>query len=258
MNAHPLDPDPHAAAVAGGPARHSSSWATSRTRTVAARCMAAGIAAWLITVSPLLVGRGLPLAGRVAAGAALLACVAGTQAIHRHHRLARGLGITAYMGLAVAAWVLAAGHRVMTGFDPWRGFCGVLAWATYAASWSHPWSLPDVRLEEAPEGASMGLKPRRGAQRRATLIGVWGAGAGLVCLALAWSVDDASRAVWARAVGVLAAVALTSAAASVAAGLVREERVESAQRLPVDGRIVRAILVILVLVAAGFALARLR
>ncbi len=229
----------------------------SRARAAAIRCGAAGVVAWLITVSPILFARAAPFAARLFAAAALVASLAGTQAIQRHHRLARALGITAFLGFAGAAWGLAAGTRLLAGFDPLRGFFGVLAWATYAASWSEPWKAAGAQLEVAPPGARATLEPRRGTPVSATLVGSSGVVFGLGCLGLAWSVEEPSRAVWARAIGVLAAVSLSSAAASIAVIVARDGHAGSAQRQPVDGRIIRALCAIALLVAAGFAIARL-
>jgi len=258
----PLAPeDPNATAASSAPRAQehaATSWALVATRATALRCLVAGAAAWLITLAPILLGHHQLLIARGLTLVALLTCVLGTQAIHRNHRLARGLGISGFTACSVLAWWLGSRAGVGIRLDPVRGFFGVIAWAVYAASWSHPWSLPDERLAAAPPGNASGLKPRRPAPRGALAIGSLGVLGGLVCLALAWRVDGTTRAVWARAVGVLGATALVSAASSIASVMAREERVGAVERWPVDARVLRSLLALCLVAGAGVVASRMR
>ncbi len=232
------------------PSGRADGWAAVRTRATALRCVVSGVAAWIITVLPVLVSARPPVVAKVAAVSSLLACLLGTRMIALRPRVARGFGVVGFVALSAAAWALVRDLRGLGVVEPVRGLLGALAWAIYAASWSHPWSLPNARLTDAPSGDAAGLAARRKPPRGALALGALGPFASVGCLALALEVDEPSRAVWARALGVLAAITLTSGSANLAVAASRDDRAGLPERWPIDGSVVRSLLVVGLLVAA--------
>lgn len=234
-------------------------WAAARARTGATRCAMAGVVAWAVTVAPVFLASRAPWLARTAAGGSLLVLLALGKTLAERPRLGRALGIFGFTGLSALAWGLVAGGRVLASVDPMRGFLGVAAWAIYAASWSHPWSVPDAQLAAAPQGAAHGLVPRRDPPRTALVVGALGGLAAALCIALSFLITDRDRALFGRALAIVAAVSLTSHAATIATVTTRDERTGSiAERFPIDAQVVRVLFAAAMLVGVGVAIARLR
>ena len=201
-----------------------------KARSSTLRCTLAGVGAWAITIAPLVVtGRAGPTT-RLAALIALAPAIAGPQLLQRKPRLARHVGVTGLLGLSVLTWLLASLDQVLATVDTFRAVLGVLSWGVFALSWSHPWSVSDAKLRKAPEGETVGLKPRRKAPPYAVGVAVMGAITALACLSLAWVVDEPSRAVFAQALAVGCAVALLTSASRIAV-LAGKEKPRSARRV---------------------------
>jgi hypothetical protein len=240
------------------PSRIEATWATLRTRATAFRCLLAGVGAWIITLAPVVVA---PRSGALARALALLAlatCVGGSQLIARDPRMARAVGLTAFVALSLASWLLASRFGVLAAVDAFRGVLGMIAWSVYAIAWSHPWSLPDARLRDAPPGDVQGLRPRRQTPQLALAIAGAGTLAGIACIVLAWLVDDPARAIFAQAIGTAAAIALITASAAVASVMGKDERPGQAPRLAIDRRMVRTLLVLALIAGGALALYLLR
>ncbi|MBM4377118.1 MAG: hypothetical protein FJ095_18710 [Deltaproteobacteria bacterium] len=182
----------------------------------------------------------------------------GTLLLARRPKLGRALGIGAFVALACLSWGLASEAGVLAAVDPVRGLFGVVAWALYAAAWSHPWSVPDHSLSAAPEGEARGLSPRRPAPRAALAMGALGGLAALTCLAVSYLIEDRTRALVGRATAIVASILLISHAAALAVVGGRDDAAASPERLPVDGKVARLLFAAAMLVGATFALARLR
>ncbi|MBM4360654.1 MAG: hypothetical protein FJ096_21310 [Deltaproteobacteria bacterium] len=256
------DGDLEASTPEGAPAsatlEGSAGWASVRTRATSLRCVVSGGAAWLITVAPILPSTRTSAFAKASALVSLGACVAGTRLIATRAALARGLAVFGFVAFSALAWALVREVRGFTVVDPVRGLFGALAWSIFAASWSHPWSVPDGRLREAPGGEATGLAARRKPPRAALALGALGPIASLGFLVLSLEVDDPGRAAWARALANVAAIALTSSTANLAVAASRDDRSVVAERWPIDGRVVRSVLVVGLLVVAAFLVDALR
>jgi hypothetical protein len=225
-----------------------------RARSATLRCTLAALGAWTITLLPLVTSSRSHAIGRLLALVPLGPGIAGAQLIAKNHRLARHVGITAFLATAVLAWAWASSDGVLATMDLFRSLLGALAWGVFAVAWSHPWSVMDEDLGRAPEGDTSGLKPRRRAPPYAVVVAVLGAVAALSCLAAAWWVAEPSRGVLAHAVATACAVALITSAATVAVAAGRERKEDGPPaRLPIDRRVVNTLL--LMLLVGGIALA---
>ncbi|HZO15383.1 MAG TPA: hypothetical protein VFB62_19045 [Polyangiaceae bacterium] len=216
-----------------------------RARSAMLRCTLAALAAWIITLMPLATSGRSSALGRTLAVLSLGPGIAGAQLIARNHRMARHVGVTAFLAVSVAAWAWASKDGVLATLDIFRSMLGALAWIVFAVAWSHPWSVGDEDLARAPEGETSGLKPRRRPPAYAVGVAVLGAAAALSCLAAPWFVTEPSRGVLAHAVATGCAVALITSAATVAVTAGRERKEEGKPRLPIDRRVVNTMLFML-------------
>lgn len=221
-----------------------------RARSSTLRCTLSGVGAWAITVAPLVLTARAASSTRMMAVAALIPAIGGPQLIQKNPSLARHLGISGFLAACVATWVLASLDQVLSSVDPFRAILGVLAWGVFALSWSHPWSVSDAKLRKAPEGETVGLKPRRRAPPYAVGVAVMGAICAFTCLALAWVVKEPSRAVFAQALAVGCAVALLTSASRIAV-LAGKEKPRSTRRarFPINRRVVNSVVLMLLVVA---------
>jgi hypothetical protein len=219
-----------------------------RARSSPMRCTLAGLGAWAITIAPLVVSSRASALTRVAALVAIGPALAGPQLIAKNQPIARHVGVSAFLALSVVAWGLASADGILATVDSFRAVLGALAWGVFALSWTHPWSVPDAKLRKAPEGETAGLKPRRKAPAHAAGVAVAGAVSALACLALAWRVEDPSRAVFAQAAATGCAVALLTSASRVAVLLGREPS-SGPSTLPINRGVLNTLL-LMVLVGA--------
>lgn len=216
------------------------------SRNAELRGAVAATAAWLITVWPVAAS---PQVGGALRALAVVALVPGVLApwwVGVRPRLARHVGLTGFLAVVVATWVWASYLSLMPRLDLYRSVLGAVAWGVFTLSWSHPWSVPDEELHEAPVGITRGLAPRRAPPRFAIALAGLGIVLGLFCLALAWDVQDPDRATWAQALGVGAAVSLTTGGCTVAlvAGQRDEARVEGTR---LGGAVLRSFLLVVLL-----------
>lgn len=219
------------------------------------RSTLAAVGAWAITVAPLVVSGRASAATRVLALVSLLPGVAGPQLVARGNALARHIGITGFIVAVLLAWTAASIDQALEGVDAFRAVLGSIAWGVFALSWSHPWSVPDDKLSMAPEGATAGLTPRRKAPMVAVVVAGAGALCAAACLALAWRVEDPSRAIFGQAVAVGAAVALLTSSSTVAVAAGREGRREGRRaRLPINRKVFNNVLLMAAVVALAVAL----
>lgn len=200
---------PHAAA---------SSWQQLLVEhRVSLRCSLAGLAVWAISIAPLTLDAQANAPLRLAATLCLTPALAGAWQLQSNPRLARHLGVTLFTGLAVACWAMASVQGILGKFDQFQAGLGALAWAVFATSWTHPWSVPDSQLGLAPEGETLNLKPRRPPRRATLFIVAFGTLCGLGCLAAAATITGGTRAVLAQVIATAAAIAFISTSARLAA-----------------------------------------
>ena len=224
-------------------------------RSSVVRCLLAGVGCWAITLAPLVTATKSTALGRAVALVAVVPVVAGPALIHRNNRLARHLGLSLYVVMAALAWISASFAGVLSSFDVYRSALGMLAWGVFALSWSHPWSVSDAELYKAPEGDTMGLQPRRRPPTYAGAIAGMGALAAASCLALTWTIDDPMRAVFGQALACASAVALLTAASSVAvlAGRARSREL-SEPRVPLNRKVVNTLVWMVFVASAAVAI----
>jgi hypothetical protein len=225
-----------------------------KARAATLRTTLAAASAWVITVAPLVVSGRASVMGRVLALLAVVPGVVGPQLIERNHKMARHVGVSAYLGFVLLAWSWASKDQVLATVDVFRALLGVIAWAVFAVSWSHPWSVPVGDLKSAPEGDTRGLKPRRRPAPYAVGVAVAGAVFGLSCLALAWRIEDVNRAVFGQAVAVGCAIALITSASTIAVLAGKDKRRDGRKaRLPIDRKVLNSMLAMLLFGALAVA-----
>ncbi|MEM1032765.1 MAG: hypothetical protein AAF928_13210 [Myxococcota bacterium] len=247
-------PESDAAAVGAGPGVAALAREV-RARGLVLRCTLGVVAAWSVTLAPIVVSGRASWWVRGCALVTLPVGLLGSRSLRRNPVQARRLGISLFLGLSAVTWALASLDDVFAGFDPFRAILGSVGWGVYALGWSHPWSVPDDKLEHAPEGDTSGLRPRR----TTPLFAVGMAGAGIVgaaaCLGLAWRVSDPDRAVFAQAIAVGAAVAVLTAASTVATVSGRERRRDRGRRRwPIDRTVVNTLLLMAMVSGAALGL----
>lgn len=180
------------------------------TRPHTLRVLVAATTAWSLTVAPGVFARGIPGLARLLAVAGLGAALAGPLLTPR--KLARHVGISAFLALTVACWLLASPAIQPSRTDVVRGVLGSLAWGLFALAWNEPWTRPLEQTVSSPHE----LEARSRLSPGAAFIAALGFIAMLTCLALAWRVQDAGRALLAQAAALAASVGVITAASVVA------------------------------------------
>ncbi|WP_437878051.1 hypothetical protein [Sorangium sp. So ce513] len=218
----------------------------------APQALLAAIVAWMITIAPAAFGRGAPTSASVAATLAFLCGVAAPLLAATHRRLARHIGISAFLALATLTWLLASPSLQPSRLDPIRAAIGAIAWGIFALSWRERW---DARRPQEPDADAPLLHARAHLPPLATAVVAFGALLSLAILVLAWRVRDPDRALLAQAVAVACAVALVTAASGVAVARGRRPTA-GARRL--THRAVRQLLVLIVFAVLGAVVMMLR
>lgn len=225
-------PDLRAAASAPGdrapaPRVELRAWGYEKQAT---RAALASLVAWGITVAPVAFARSAPPLARATALAAVLAGLAGSLLFAARPRLGRALGLTSFLSLATATWLLAPAAIRPDRLDPTHALLGSLAWGLYALSWRAPRPSPRPTTPEAGEPS---LEARARLPRSIVPIAAMSIAAALACLGAAWRARDVERALFAQATALVCATALLSAGTAIALG-----RGEPAgrRRLPASAR----------------------
>jgi hypothetical protein len=227
------------------PEARPSSYFSSLVDTQAIQSLLAALVAWTITVAPAGLGRGGGALGRVAALFALLAGAAGPMLIPVRRRLARHIGISAFLALSTLSWLVSSYAIQPARLDPTRGLTGALAWGVFALAWSERWTL---RRGPTHDPAAPLLQARATLPRLAIPIATVGIVGALVCIAAAWRVRDVERALVAQAMAVATAVALVATAASV--GVLRGKRTAVVGRR-INAPAARALMLLVMVAVAG-------
>lgn len=223
------------------------------------RCALTAVAAWVITVAPVASARGAGILERLLAAGALVAGLTAAVLALEHHRLARHVGLTGFVGLSASAWLAATLQSGFPRIDLYRSLLGALAWGLFALSWSHPWSSPGAdRVPGATRVTGRKLTPRRRPPRYALGVTLFGALASVACLVLAWRITPPSRAVLAQTVAVAASLALLGGATALAVAAGRPAARGRGIRWPRASRgsrrLLRSVLLLLALASAALAL----
>lgn len=215
--------------------------------------MLAAVLAWSITVAPAAFARGSAPWAKVLALLALPCGALAPLLMPARRRLARHLGITAFLVLAVLSWLLASPAIQPARLDPVRAAIGAVAWGVFALSWRDRW--PSGASPE-PDPDAPSLLARAHLPSLAAAIAGAGAVCGLVLLVLAWRVREADRALLAQAVAIATAIAVITAAAEVAVGRGRRQAGGGARRLTPTA--VRPLLLLIAFAIAGAVVMALR
>jgi hypothetical protein len=208
--------------------------------------MVAGLIAWSITVAPVGFGRGgTALAGFLAV-LSLAAGLGGPILLLTRPRLGRHVGISLFVGFAMAAWLVNGGAIHPLRLEPIRGAFGAIAWGVFAVSWSDRWSPRALVAPPDPEAPAL-LARTTLAPLAAPIAGV-GVAAGVGYLIFAFQIRDPDRALLAQALALVCAVVVVSTAATVAT-IRSKHRSLNGRRL--SGSVVRALLFLVTFALAG-------
>jgi hypothetical protein len=179
------------------------------------RVLLPGLYAWLLTVELPAFSHGARPLARVTALAAVLVLVTALFFVGGRLRLARALGIYAFIGLCVLTWALLGGELSPLRADRIRAATGSLGWLLYAFGWGR---VRGGRVPEDEPFAVLGtpLVPRSRLHRRALPIAAVAVLAALLFGALAFRVDRPEHAVLAHATATACALVVLAASARIA------------------------------------------
>lgn len=216
------------------------------------RSLLAAIAAWATTIAPAAFARGSPPIAPFLATAALFAALAGPIVAHQRRRVGRHLGVSLFLVLATATWLVASTALQPSRLDPARAAIGALAWAAFALTWSDPWKF---RRPTATEIGAPALQGRATLPPYAVPIAGIGVVAGFVCLALAWRIRDGGRALLGQSTALACALALITVSATVA--IARGKRQLGGPRR-MTGAVIRPLILLATFAIAGAVVLMLR
>lgn len=212
----------------------------------------AALVAWAITVAPAALSRSSPKSSGALAVLALLAGLGGPLLVTKRPRLARYIGISAFLALATSTWLLSSPAIHPARLDPLRAAIGAVAWGVFALSWNERWA-PKREVEVDPSAPV--LQARATLPRLAVPIAAVGVATGLAYIVIAWRVRDVDRALVVHAVALVCAVAVISAAATVA--IARGRRYEGGPRR-LTTHALRPLIMLVALAIAGAVLIAVR
>lgn len=189
------------------------------------RVLLPGLYAWLLTVELPALSRGARPLARVTALGAMLVLVAALFFAGARLRLARALGVYAFIGLCVLTWALLGGELSPLRADRIRAATGSLGWVLYAFGWGR---VRGGRVPEDEPFAVLGapLVARSRLHRRAWPIAAAAVLAAILFGALAFRVDRPEHAVLAHATATACALVVLATSARLA--LAQGTRVELA------------------------------
>ncbi len=212
--------------------------------------------AWSVTVAPSAFSRSAGAAARIAAVGAILAALAGPTVATRYRRIGRHLGLSVFLALSLATWLLAPTTIDPTRIDSVRAAIGAAAWGVFAFSWGEPWTGfggAEQRADGDPFAAP--LRARATLAPYAVPIATIGVVSSLVMLLGVWQIHEASRALIAQAAAIGIGVAVVTAGANVAVSR-GKERPKGERR--VSSAFVRSLVLLAIVAVAGAVLLALR
>jgi hypothetical protein len=213
------------------------------------RALAAALA-WSLAVAPAAFARGGSTGAKTLGIAALLCGLAGPFLVPMGRSLARHVGISAFLALNVAAWLLGRSAIGTERLEPVRAGLGALAFGVWSLAWGDVFRAGRV----APPGESVPLPARSRLPALAVPIAAISVVAGLAVVALAWRIADPPRALAGHAAALAAGVAMVTAGATLA--ISRGGRRDAQSRIPGEAR--RSIALLVVVAVVGVATLALR
>lgn len=218
---------------------------TSRTP----QTMIAAVLAWSITVAPAAFTRGSAASARVCAVLALACGLLGPLFLGERRRIGRHLGITAFLALAVGAWLLSLHALHPIRLSPFRAATGSVAWAIFALSWREVWPKP---VETREQEAHVAPLPPRASLPFPSIPILTGAVLAAIFLVLAaFRTREPERGLVAQATAVACGIAVVTGAATIATSIGKERHASAGRRF--TGVVIRS-LSLLVVIAIGGAL----
>lgn len=211
--------------------------------------MIAAVLAWAITVAPAAFAKSSSPGARLFAVLALVAGLAGPLFLAERRRIGRHVGITAFLALSAAAWLLSQNALHPLRMSPFRAATGSLAWAIFALSWREVWPRPADKAEA--ESQSMPLPPRSSLPILSIPILTVAVLGSLGLVFAAFRTRDVERGLVAQAIAIACSAAVLTGASTVATTLGKDRSSGSGRRF--TATVVRALL-FLVIVALGGAL----
>ncbi|MFO0617527.1 MAG: hypothetical protein U0414_33330 [Polyangiaceae bacterium] len=209
--------------------------------------------AWTVTVLPVAFSAASPIAARVFASLALTAALVGPALAVRRRHVGRYVGITGFLLLSTATWLLARQSLDPLRIDTIRAAIGAVAWGVYALSWGEPWTAfgaPD-KNEKKPDADQQPAAPLRARAKLAPAavpIASVGAIAAVALMIFVWQIRDASRSLIAQVLGVAVCVGLVSGSATLA---IARGKPRAAAERRVNSRVVRALILLVFFAVAG-------
>ena len=174
-----------------------------------------GLYGWLATVLTPVLPRGASLWARAFAALALGVLVASFVLTARRPRLARVLGVYAFVGCCFGAWACLGPLLRTDQLDAVRGALGAVGFLLHALAWGAVPRDPDAdALDNLVPGAP--LSPRHKPVRVAGVVLGVGIAVGLAPVALAFGVERQSAALLAHSAALGCAVLLIGASTDVA------------------------------------------
>lgn len=213
----------------------------------ASQTILAALVAWAVTLAPAAFARSSSSVAALLAFAALLAGISGPLLVTTRPALSRYIGISLFLLLAVATWLVASPTIQPARMDPLRAAIGAVAWGVFALSWNERWTSKSA-AEVDPHAPS--LPARATLPRFAVPIAAIGVAAALSYTAMAWRVRDrdVDRALMTHTVALICAVAVITASATVAIG--RGKRHIGGSRR-ITSHALRALILLVTLAIAG-------
>jgi len=215
------------------------------------RALSAALA-WALAVVPVAFSRGIGLPVKGLAVLALLAGATGPFLAVRGQIFSRHVGVSVFLALDVAAWLLARNAIGPQRLEPLRAGLGALAFGVWALAWGDVFRAAPRSQGVALDGPALPARSRLPAL--AVPIAAASVGSALVIAGMAWRIADPSRALAGQAVALAAAVALVSTGATIA--ISRDARRAPPGKLPSDAR--RSLALLLLLGVVGVLVLTLR
>lgn len=199
------------------------------------RALAAALA-WSLAVAPSVFSRGSSAGAKTLGLTALLLGLAGPFLVQLGRTPSRHVGVSGFLALNVAAWLVARQSIDAGRLEPLRAGLGGLAFGVWALAWGDVFRSVGraVPADGPPLPARSRLPSLAVPIAAASVVGALG------IVALAWRIADPARALAAQAAAVAAALALVTVGGTLATS--RGAKRDAAKRLPSDARRTLALL----------------
>jgi hypothetical protein len=174
-----------------------------------------GLYSWLATVLLPVTQRGASLGARLFAAIALGALIGAYVLFAKRGRLARWLGVYAFVLCCFMSWALLGGQLRSDQLDPVRGALGAVGFLLHALAWgAQPKNLEDAPLDNLVPGSP--LQPRHHPVRSAPVTFGVGIVLALLPMAVAFGVERPAASLLAHTLALGCALLLVAVSIDVA------------------------------------------